>query len=136
MTLTTLGEMQDGQHFILPGRKPGVNAGRLIHIGLGSASVHIPRHEGDGWESLTVSLGTQVELCDPELYNQQGYGAKGTGGRVRNRSEVKKPVEIVWAMCRSMPGATRDQIVDACINEGVNISTARTQYYKWRKTNA
>lgn len=134
MELTTLGEMEDGQCFILPGRKPGVNAGKLLSIGLGSASVHVPRHEGDGWENLNVSLGTEVEPCSPEMYHQQGYGIKGTGGRVKNRSTTKKPVEIVWAMCRNMPGATRDQIVDACINEGVNISTARTQFYKWKKT--
>ncbi len=133
MSLTTLGEMEDGDHFILPGRPPGVNAGKLLYNGLGSSSVHVPRHEGDGWETITVSLGTQVEPCDPEFYNQQGYGKKGTGGRVRNRSEVKSPVKIVWAMCREMTGATRDEIVDACLKEGVNISTARTQYYKWRK---
>lgn len=136
MTLTTLGEMQDGDHFLLPGRKPGVAAGKLIRIGLGSASVHIPKVDGEGWDSITIALGTQVEPCSPELYNQQGYGEKGTGGRVRNRSEVKRPVDIVWGMCRDMPGATRNEIVDACVALGVNINTARTQYYKWRKTNA
>lgn len=133
MTLTTLGEMEKDDTYILPGRPAGSNAGIITHMGLGSVTVHQPKHEGDGWETTAVAHGTLVEPCDAELYNQQGFGAKGTGGRVRNKSTVKKPVDIVWGMCKDMTGASRDEIVEACVALGVNISTARTQYYHWRK---
>ena len=67
------------------------------------------------------------------MYNLQGFGEGGAGGRVRNKSTVRKPVDIVWGMCKDMPDAARDEIVEACVALGVNKNTAKTQYYHWRK---
>jgi len=133
MDLTTLGKMQDNQTFVMPWRKPGARAGKIIRVGAGSVDVHIPKHDGTGWERTAIALETEVVPCDKELYLQQGFGEDGAGGRVRNKSTIKKPVDIVWGMCKDMTGATRDEIVEACVALGVNKNTAKTQYYHWRK---
>tara|TARA_B100000749_G_scaffold268120_1_gene245658 strand:+ start:242 stop:652 length:411 start_codon:yes stop_codon:yes gene_type:complete len=133
MDLTTLGKMQDNQTFIMPWRKPGARAGKIIRIGHGSVDVHIPKYDGNGWERTAIALETEVIPCDEELYHQQGFGDGGAGGRTRNKSTIKKPVDIVWGLCKDMTGATRDEIVKACVALGVNQNTAKTQYYHWRK---
>lgn len=142
-TLTTLGEMKAGDTFILPWRPPGMNAGRIHHIGLGGATVHQPRHEGDGWETTYVALSTQVVPCHQDVYASQGFGEGAAGGRVMNRSTVKKPVDIVWGLCDEMIGRgtspTTDQrnaMIEAAVSQGVNENTAKTQFYHWRKKHA
>lgn len=37
----------------------------------------------------------------------------------------------VWAICDKKPGATRKEIIQACIEGGLNKATAQTQYGKW-----
>lgn len=39
----------------------------------------------------------------------------------------------VWEVADSMPGATRAEVVAACVAEGINKSTAGVQYGKWAK---
>lgn len=41
------------------------------------------------------------------------------------------PVARVFAICDSMPGASRKEIIAACVAAGVNESTARQQYKNW-----
>jgi hypothetical protein len=55
-------------------------------------------------------------------------------------AEVKEPKKVgstkrVWQMADSMPGATRKEVVAACVAEGVNPGTARTQYQHWFAAN-
>lgn len=120
--------------FILPGRPAGVHAGKVITQGMGSTTVHIPRHEGDGWDTLPIARGTQVYPCHRDVYENQGFG-QSRDSRVKNRSEVKKPCDIVWAVCKEMSTSPRNDIIAECIKQGVNPNTAKTQYYKWRKQN-
>lgn len=54
----------------------------------------------------------------------------------RPKSEVASPVKVVWALASTMIGASRAEVIAACIAAGVNKSTAATQYYKWGKANA
>ena len=140
MQTVNLGDLPEGATYIMPWRAPGIQAGRVVYVGRGSITVHQPKHEGDGWERTAVAQDTQVLTCDPEEYETQGFGTEGAGGRVRNKSTVRKPVDIVWALCDDIIGRgntptveDRNKMVAAAIEEGVNISTARTQYYAWRK---
>lgn len=51
----------------------------------------------------------------------------------RARSAVKSPVLVVWDVCVEH-GKTlaRKDVVAMCVEMGVNINTARTQYQAWR----
>lgn len=51
----------------------------------------------------------------------------------RIKSEVKNPVKLVWDLCFSQPKAKRRDIVNAAIEKGVSMNTAKTQYQYWRK---
>lgn len=46
-------------------------------------------------------------------------------------SSVDNPVAFVHAFCSANPGMTRKETVAALVAQGVNYSTARTQYQKW-----
>lgn len=84
-----------------------------------------------------------VEPITPELFDTASKGglSSTTGGAPasprasyqRAKSDVESPVKIVWSTADSMPGASRNEIVEACVAKGVNKSTAQTQYYKWTK---
>ena len=37
----------------------------------------------------------------------------------------------VWDMADSMPGAARKDVVSACVEAGINLGTAKTQYQAW-----
>ena len=132
--MVQLQTLSEGQAFRLPWRKPGVQLGRLLHIGVGSATVRIPRADGEGWDQMPVSLGTDVEATDIGEYQKQVVGS--TEQNKRERSEVEKPVAVVHRICDEMEGSTRNEIVQACTEAGVNRSTALTQFYAWRKQHA
>lgn len=46
---------------------------------------------------------------------------------------VKGATARVWAIADGMPTADRASIIAACVAEGINPSTAGTQYSKWKK---
>ncbi len=65
-------------------------------------------------------------------------GKSNTKGRRRsNAAPTKKsgPVARVWQLASSMPRAARKDVVAACVNAGVNIHTAKTQYQRWSHRN-
>jgi hypothetical protein len=49
------------------------------------------------------------------------------------KSTAEKPVQIVWRLCEEMKGASRSEVVKACVAAGVATGTARTQYQAWKK---
>lgn len=51
----------------------------------------------------------------------------------RAKSDVESPTKLVWQIVDSMPGATRKDIIAACVAKGVHPSTASTQYSKWNR---
>ena len=53
---------------------------------------------------------------------------------IRNRSDGDSPVKRVWAMAEAMPGASRSEVVAACVAVGINKNTAGTQYFHWKKS--
>jgi hypothetical protein len=52
---------------------------------------------------------------------------------VRAKSDVASPTKLVWEIADSMPGATRKDIIAACVAKGVHPSTASTQFSKWNR---
>lgn len=56
---------------------------------------------------------------------------KGNG--MRAKSEIESPVKVVWRIAEEMKGQPRAAVIAACVEAGVNKSTAATQYYKWSK---
>lgn len=140
MKIVPLGSLVEGDTFIYPWRPYGQRAGRVERVGLGSVTVHVPRHEGNGWERTSVSHSTEVSPCVAEEYHEQSFGEGSS--RSANRSKVRKPTEVVWALCDEMFNAVegkittamRDEMVKRAIADGVNGSTAKTQYYRWKKS--
>lgn len=49
-----------------------------------------------------------------------------------NRSTVNSPVRRVWAICGQNPSLSRKEIIQICVNHGINRNTAQTQYSKWK----
>lgn len=140
METVAVGDLAVGTTYLMPWRPAGIRAGRIMRQGHGSVTVHQPRHEGDGWERTAIAKGTQVVLCDPSEYESQGFGEGGAGGRVKNKSTIRKPVEVVWGLCDEIIGRDsvvlkedRAKVIDQAVEQGVNKNTALTQFYAWRK---
>lgn len=50
------------------------------------------------------------------------------GGEKQPRNGACKKV---WDMADSMAGAKRSEVVSACVEAGINLGTAKTQYQAW-----
>ena len=57
--------------------------------------------------------------------------AKAKAKAADDQPKKDGPVAQVWAMCESMPGAPRKEVVEACVAAGINVHTAKTQYQRW-----
>lgn len=137
MEIVPLSTIPENSAFLMPWRPRGMDTGKVIRQGPGSVHVHIPKVEGDGWERTHIAPATQVVPATLERYHNQGLGEGGVGGRViLNRSVAESPVQVVHKLCEEMPNASRDEIVKAAVAKGVNINTAKTQFYAWRRKNA
>ena len=132
--LVKVGSLAPRDAFEMPWRDEGKNIGEVIDIGVGSATVNIPRAEGDGWERTNWSLDANVIPCSRDRLRTQDLVGTGTADN-RVRSTTEKPVETVHRICAELhaQGKGRKEILEACIKAGVNPNTAKTQYYHWRK---
>jgi hypothetical protein len=82
----------------------------------------------------------RIEPITPELFELHNPFAKpepkarraSTGER--ERSGVESPTKLVWQLAGEMVGATRAEVVAACVERGVHPSTAATQYYRWQRS--
>lgn len=120
-------------YFKLPWRKEGSNFGFLKRISDGGCSVKIPKPDGPGYDEYSISRNTPAILATEHDYlTQRQEDANATP---RARSDVESPVAVVHRICDELEGHHRDEIVQACIDQGVNPNTAKTQYYVWRKKN-
>lgn len=126
-----IASLPEGSTFRCPWRRPGADVGKILRIGPGSIHVHAANQEGTGWETSHWSPSTAVEPCPEELYHRQSFGTGA--GRLRNRSDAESPVQTVHRICDEMEGADRKDVIAACVEAGVNINTAKTQYYHWKK---
>lgn len=133
--LTEFAEGKDYVHhtetrYIEGGRHPGV-CGVLIITCL---KEELPKEDIQTAEAA----GFTFEPITPSLWSTDKGGTtvnakerKATGQRAR--SEVESPTKVVWRIADEMKGATRAEIVEACVAAGVNKATASTQFYRWQK---
>lgn len=83
----------------------------------------------DDVRMLEVPTGVKIEALDPSTWlTVTKYE--------RPRSSVESPVAVVWRVANEMVGASRKEVIAACVALGVNPSTAATQYHKWGKAQA
>lgn len=79
-----------------------------------------------------------VEPITPSLWDDKDKGEAKPGGAPaslgsRAKSDVESPTKLVWKLADEMVGADRKDVIAACVEAGVNKSTASTQYYRWQK---
>ncbi len=90
------------------------------------------RLDGAYWECFTPKVATGgLGQAAPAAPGATAAPALRTTPVARGTAD--SPVKRVWAMADGMPGATRAEVVAACVAEGINKSTAGTQYYHWQK---
>jgi len=91
----------------------------------------IPQAERDD----AKARGFLFEPITPSLFKPDAPDkpARASSGEPRAKSEVESPTKLVWEIADSMPGASRNDVVEACVKRGVNKSTAGTQFYRWQK---
>jgi hypothetical protein len=92
--------------------------------------------DGERWGFFTPKPGTASEgkptpfpVAAPPA--RPARSAATATAPIVQRSTVDSPTKRVWAIADGMPGATRAEIVAACVAEGINKSTAGTQYFHW-----
>lgn len=135
----TYGESWEEQAAILPAL-PEQGEGWIILPKASPASPELeaeaPRHLSLA-EALAESGESLAELMDdipsPSHMDQSGPQSKAgdklaLGWRL---STCEKPTKKVWAIADSMPGASRKEVIAACIAAGIGEGTSRTQYQAW-----
>jgi hypothetical protein len=125
-----IGSLTPGTAFRMDWRENERNVGELLKLGPGSAYVRIPDTEGEKWETTHWSLDTEVEPVPIEQLRTQSLG----NGSNRERSTVESPVKLVHRLCNELKG-NREKVIEAAVAQGVNLNTAKTQFYRWRKEN-
>lgn len=123
--------LTENSAFEMPWRAEGIQYGLLMRNGNASCTVRIPKHDASGWEVVQWSRGTKVLPAELMSYKTLRLGDPNSADR--ERSTIEKPVEVVHRLCDEMEGASRDEIVAACVAQGVNENTAKTQFYRWQK---
>ena len=112
--------------YIDGGRTPGIR---------GVIVVTCFKHEipPEDWVEIEAE-GHTVEPITPSMWGKDDKPSKVKGTVAsRARSEVESPTKLVWSIADSMPGADRKEVIAACVEQGINKSTAQTQYYRWSK---
>lgn len=85
----------------------------------------------DEIKSEEIPNGFLIQPLTRDLWQDVSETTHGNG--LRAKSEIESPVKVVWRIADEMKGQDRKAVIAACIEAGVNKSTANTQYYKWSK---
>lgn len=71
------------------------------------------------------------------IADSPGHGGKarpaGEGGQGGGSAPVRGATAKVWEIADGVGKADRNAIIQACVAQGINQSTAATQYSKWKK---
>lgn len=71
------------------------------------------------------------------IADMPGHGGKarpaGEGGQGGGAAPVRGATAKVWEIADGVGKADRNAILEACVAQGINQSTAATQYSKWKK---
>jgi hypothetical protein len=132
-TEVPLHTLPAGSYFELPWRKEGSRFGYLKSIGDSGCSVRLPKPDGPGYDDYSITRQTMVLPASEKEFHTQRMEKEGATPRAK--SDIESPVAVVHRICDELEGHHRDEIIQACIDQGVNPNTAKTQYYVWRKKN-
>lgn len=80
----------------------------------------------------TIPDGYLLQPLTRDLWRDVNDTTRPAGTRAK--SDIESPVKVVWRLAEEMKGADRKAVIAACVEAGVNKSTAATQYYKWQQT--
>lgn len=116
-------------HFQDQGRKPG-------HLFL--FVVTCPREEIPSEDfAMVEGMSGAFDPILPSIWNSNDREADdmtpSADSKPRAKSDVESPTKLVWAIADEMTGADKAAVIAACVEKGVNKSTAQTQYYRWAK---
>jgi len=128
-----LHTLPEDSYFELPWRNEGSRFGYLKRTTDSGCSVKIPKPDGVGYDEYSISRRTRVLPATEHDYLTQRSDKEDA--KPRAKSEIESPVAVVHRICDELEGHHRDEIIQACIDQGVNPNTAKTQYYVWRKKN-
>lgn len=71
------------------------------------------------------------------IADMPGHGGRGRpageGGQGGGSAPVRGATAKVWEIADGVGKADRNAIIQACVAQGINPSTAATQYSKWKK---
>ena len=87
-------------------------------------------NEGVGEDAAEPDLEAEWEKMAAEKAAANPPAKSGKKPRL-NKSNIESPCLFVWNMADSMPGAARKDVVAACVEAGVALYTAKTQYQQW-----
>lgn len=89
-----------------------------------------PVDPAEGMDMTDVPVTSEpADLNGPEL------GKTEVAPEAPAAPAVIRPTKRVWAIADSMKGAARKEVIAACVAEGINAGTARTQYQHWFSAN-
>lgn len=99
-------------------------------------SGELPAFTGD-FEPITPELWEPEQPSKSRARPAPKGDDASTGGesKTRAKSDAESPVKLVWRLADEMKGASRADVVAACVAQGVNKATASTQFYRWQKSN-
>lgn len=130
-------------------RLAAVQVGRAAKYRAGKLAAHQAAHAA--WVAKQQELEQQkaFQLAVQQLAAQYGINVnpaqlapRANSATVVPSSNVVtyegvayRPVAAVHAICSANPHLTRKQLIELCVQHGVNQATASTQYQVWRKGN-
>lgn len=87
-------------------------------------------------EALAESGETLEELLDVPsnaAADAKANASMGLNALKPRFSSVIRPTKLVWDIADCMPKASRKEVMEECVRQGVAYGTARTQYQAWFK---
>lgn len=84
----------------------------------------------------SVTRAMKAQGVTPEQYtiekNAEGFYAKMVAAKKEGSAKPRNGnCAKVWEIADSMAGARRKDVVSACVEAGVALGTAKTQYQHW-----
>lgn len=83
-----------------------------------------------------VAAGAPVQPVrhDPREVHPGDRERPAPAAPAREPSTAGSPTKKVWEIADAMPGASRADVVAACVSAGINKNTAGTQYSHWKRS--
>lgn len=106
-------------------KSSAIRAAKKVYGGEWESKANVQANEDGGWVIIEnkPKPAPKMATSGDALANKLSLGWK--------LSTTEKPTKKVWSIAESMPGASRKEVVQACIDAGIGAGTARTQYQAW-----